>query len=304
MNRQRARISLFLLLAVICFNSIAQNQLHKPSSPTQQQVGAKNSKSSDDQRGTKNSPLIVETLESQNDQAEKLASAKHREQEAVNSRNIMYFTGAMAFIGLAQIGFFYWQLSLMRRSLQSAEIAAKAAELNARAAIGIELPIIRAVPADLVSTAELIGGDEPYGGTVNDFSPAKYSAIGPIVFKNYGRTPAFPEKLSVGWIVATILPDVPTYRETKYLNHAAVIKPDSEFTADRHYGIELTDEELAATSEGKSWLWVYGCLYYRDFLHENRQARFCWRFANRNFDTVFYFFSSDGEPPAEYTRHV
>jgi hypothetical protein len=181
--------------------------------------------------------------------------------------------------------------------------AAEAAELNARAAIGIELPVIRAITADLVATNRLIGSNEPYGGTVNDNHPTKYSAVGIIHFENHGRTPAFPEKLSVGWTVATKLPEEPAYSITSSLNHAAVIKPGGDFVSDTHYSIELTDEELKATSENISWLWFYGCLYYTDFMNTNREFRFCWRFANRNFDNIFCFFSSDGEPPREYTKN-
>jgi len=193
-------------------------------------------------------------------------------------------------------------LTIAKEAAEATQKAAEAAELNARAAIGIELPIIRTIATDLLSTDTLITGEGPYSGGVDDGPPTKYSAVGYIRFENHGRTPAFPEKISVGWMVAEKLPENPTYLKTSNLNHAAVIKPDGNFAADTHYGIELTDEELQATKEARAWLWFYGCLYYNDFLHTKRTARFCWRFANRDFDSVSYYFSSDGEPPAQYTQ--
>lgn len=195
-------------------------------------------------------------------------------------------------------------LSIAKEAAEATQKAAEAAELNARAAIGIELPVIRAITTDLLSTDTLITGGGPYSGGVDDGPPTKYSAVGYIKFENHGRTPAFPEKISVGWMVAEKLPENPIYLKTSNLNHAAVIKPEGSFTADTHYGIELSCEELEATKEARAWLWFYGCLHYTDFLHAKRTARFCWRFANRDFDSVSFYFSSDGEPPTQYTYNT
>lgn len=254
--------------------------------------------------GTSKKPLVIDIQESTSGRAEKDASEKHREQESINSRNTMYFTGGMMFVGIVQLGFFVWQLRLMRATVEDTKLAANAAELNARAAIGIELPILRLAPQELVSTDKLIGPNEPYAGGVDDGPPTKFSAVGGFHIKNYGRTPAFPYEIAVGWIVANSLPAAVQYTQRNRLNHAAVIKPDEEFYADVHYGIELTDDEIMAAASDNCWLWFYGCVYYTDFLQAKREARFCWRYANRNFDTVFYFFTSDGDPPAAYTRGI
>lgn len=87
-----------------------------------------------DIRGTKGAPLIVETVEGPNDAAERDSAAKHREQEATNSRFTMIFTGAMVIIAVLQAFLFLIQLKLMRKSLVDTTIAAKAAEAAAKLA--------------------------------------------------------------------------------------------------------------------------------------------------------------------------
>ncbi len=181
----------------------------------------------------------------------------------------------------------------------------EATEKSVQAVIRMELPIIQAIPGDLVHTNKLIGDDEPYGGAVHHL-PSKYSAFQIRRFKNYGRSPAFLEMISVGWMVADTLPNQPRYIKTSTLSHDCVITPEEEFRPDIHYGIELTDDELREIIENRLWLWFYGCLYYRDFMNDEREYRFCWRFANQNHRTMkpYYFFSSDGNPPKSYTKNV
>jgi len=273
------------------------------SSPTRNEIsGPSGQGAAVDARGTSKAPLVVEVKENETETTARVAETQHRKQELINSRYTMYFTGAAMLVALFQLGFFYWQLRLMRSSVRDTELAARAAELNAKAAIGIELPVLRVMLPDLATTAELIGTNEPYAGTVNDGPPEKYSAIGLFVIKNFGRTPAFPEEIGVGWSVASTLPEMPNYRHRSRLPHASVIKADEEFMADVHYGIELSDAEVEAAASGTAWLWVYGYVSYTDFLQSRREARFCWRFANRNFDNVFYHFASDGEPPKAYIQ--
>jgi hypothetical protein len=127
---------------------------------------------------------------------------------------IVWFTGALAIFAFCQVVAMILQYRVMRiqasslrDTVEATHKAAEAAELSARAAIGIELPVIRAITTDLIYTDKLISSEGPYGGIVNDRSPTKYSAIGYIRFENHGRTPAFPEKISVGWKVAEKLPN-------------------------------------------------------------------------------------------------
>ncbi|WP_439892494.1 hypothetical protein ACS7SF_08350 [Ralstonia sp. 25C] len=264
--------------------------------------------------GTERHPLVVTTITSTEDQAEKSVISARDERNAHNGLLTTIFTGISASAALLQLVLFAWQLRLMRRSLEdthasadAARVAARAAELNARAAIGIELPVLRVRPPDdIIQTDGLIDDDHAYGGTVNDGPLTQFSAIGLLKVENHGRTPAFPNSISVGWQVAHELPETPNYKLTARLNHSVVVKPDDEITFDQHYGIELTEQEIASCAAGTSWLWFYGELTYRDFLYEEHKHRFCWRHADRNppDGPAFFFFSSDGEPPPAYIRSV
>ena len=289
-------VILFFGVALSHGSSAVTNDAKTVESPLTQTVAY-------DKYGTSKLPLVVEVKENDGDRAEKAAAEWHRTQEATASRNIMYFTGAAVFVALGQLAVFFWQLRLLRKSVKDTGLAAEAAILSARAAIGIELPVLRVAPVDLISTDRRIESSGPYGGLVNDRAPTKFSAIGNFLIKNLGRTPAFPDEIAIGWAVATALSGAPNYLHRSRLNHASVIQPGDEYMADIHYGIELSDADVAAARSGTAWLWVYGCVYYVDFLENRREYRSCWRFANRNHDSVFYHFASDGEPPSAYVQN-
>lgn len=216
----------------------------------------------------------------------------------------MTFTGGTMLVGLIQLALFYWQLRLMRATVKDAGVAATAAALSAKAAVGIELPILRFVPIELASTGALIGDNEPYGATVSDRAPERFTALGGFKVTNNGRTPAFCTTFSLGWQVAERLTGEPVYLRTVRLNHAIVIQPNQEQYLDVHQGVELSITDVEATERNEAWLWVYGCICYRDFMDEARESRFCWRYADRNHEGPFYFFASDGEPPPAFTRRI
>lgn len=216
---------------------------------------------------------------------------------------LMVFTGLLVVCNV-----FSWLYT--KKAADAAKKAANAAELSARAVISIELPIIRAKPAELVATNKSFkDGDRFLGGSITDSLPTKFSIVHFECCKNYGRSPAFPEMISVGWMVDATLPDQPQYLKSFVFNPASVIKPDpeDEFSLhDVHFGIDLTDDELEGIKEGRAWLWFYGCLCYRDFMNESREYRFCWRYANQTPEqtTSHYHFSSNGNPPKAYTKNL
>jgi hypothetical protein len=140
------------------------------------------------------------------------------QEEDVNGRWTMIFTGATACVAFLQMLLFVWKLRLMRHSVNDSTKAANAAERSARAAIAMELPVIRMIPPeDLVATDVLIGGEGSYGGIVNDGPPTRFSAIGRFEVQNHGRTSAFPAIFSIGWAVTAKLPETPNYKKQSVL---------------------------------------------------------------------------------------
>jgi len=128
--------------------------------------------------------------------------------------------------------------------------------------------------------------------------------IGRIPIKNHGRTIAIPTSFSVGWKIATILPESPIYSESVGFNHPEIIKGNDLCEVDGDFTIELSEDDISQITKGIAWLWFYGPIKFRDFMNEGREARFCWRLANRNprGHTPHYDFASDGDPPEAYIK--
>jgi hypothetical protein len=117
------------------------------------------------------------------------------------------FAGVVAAftIKLVQITRDLWVVT--KESADAARKAADAADLSAHAALGMELPIVRATrPADLLMLDKPVPVDKPYGGIVADHFPSQYSAVSAIYFRNDGRTPAFPLQMQVGYRALEKLP--------------------------------------------------------------------------------------------------
>lgn len=255
--------------------------------------------------GTASSPLVIRPLRQPDDPEERAEQKAHRAWEARNAYVTLVLATIMALIASIQVVLFRAQLRMMRQNIQDTAAAAKAAELNAKAAIGIELPHIRAVPTDLLATHEPVVGEAPYGGVISDAPPGLHNALSAIELSNHGRTPAFSLAVSVGWMVARELPhQVPAYQRKIRLNHNVILGPGGEMNFPCDIGIELSEEETRDVARDTKWLWVFGEVEFRDFMDQIQTTRFCWRHANRNApgDPKFYYLASDGEPPAAYTR--
>ena len=206
------------------------------------------------------------------------------------------FTALLAVVSAIQIGFLIEANKTARR-------AAEAADLSARAAIGIELPIVRALIQDIEHLDEPIVEGKGYATALSHGAPQQYSAVSDIHFMNYGRSLGFATHLELGWRVARTLPEVPKYNKTIILPHGSIIRPQEHlFIVEVHTTLELTKREQQKSQTGESALWLFGSLHYRDFLDRKHEARFCWRRCRREDDT--HYFDSDGDPPTEYTRQI
>lgn len=229
---------------------------------------------------------------------------RHHLWEIDNARQTFWLGIAMACIAIFQLALFAVQLRMMQRNISDTASAAKAAELNAKAAIGLELPFIRAFPSDLLGMDQPIPAEGPYGGYVNDGPPVAHNALGPIQISNLGRTPAYSLTVSFGWMVTQALPDnPPAFRRKIRMNHNVVLAAGAETNLDSDLYIALSEEDVKAAEQEEKWLWIFGEIEFHDFMDQRQIARFCWRFANRNppdMQKLFYL-SSDGDPPIAYT---
>jgi hypothetical protein len=160
----------------------------------------------------------------------------------------------------------FGSFSLLGRSFRLAIIAA----LSARAAVAIELPIVRVVP-------EKFG----YGSSLDNDNPrAEWCIIGSLVFFNVGRTQAFPIEVQCGWIVGDKLPDVPSYTFTKSFPINLIFESNPKATE----ALNINEFELTfapglydGVRNSTVGMWFYCNVVYLDFMQNRHEAGFCWR---------------------------
>ncbi len=169
------------------------------------------------------------------------------------------FTGLLAVVSAVQIGF-------LIRSDGTARRSADAATLSAKAAIAIELPIIRAGP-DFFGWGQRRSGSEP---AVDSFS------VREVIFNNLGRTKAFPIEIQFGYFVGNKLPEIPVYNFTEAFSVDAVIESEPFHKRLGESEFDVAPGTLAGVQAGSVRLWFYCNLIYLDFMQTRREAGFCW----------------------------
>ena len=173
------------------------------------------------------------------------------------------FTGVLAIVSI-------FQGVMLLRSDNTARIAANAADLSARAAVAIELPIIRVVP-------DRFG----YGSRQNNDDPRiEYCAIHTLDFSNGGRTRAIPIEVKCGGFIGDKLPDVPAYTFTKSFPIDIVFEPSPAEPSRLYlsdFEITLATGDTDKLMNRNTMLWFYCCVVYLDFMQTRHEAGFCWK---------------------------
>jgi len=179
------------------------------------------------------------------------------------------------------------------RADKTARIAANAADLSARAATIIEFPIIRSpwIGPELMVTDELLAHGQSYAGSVNEGLPTQFSVISELSYRNFGRSPAFPVQMQLGFAVTKQLPETPFYKRKAACSPGTVIPERDKAVIEIDYGFELTDAERAAIANSSAALWFYVLITYRDIMDRTREIGSCWQWGKMNKDDgVMYFF--------------
>jgi len=197
------------------------------------------------------------------------AAQEHSKQEASKASTderiadytwwLAVLTGGLVFVALGQ-GVF------IARSDKTARIAANAADLSARAAVAIELPIMIVDP-DNGSFGDRI----EFGRRTEEF------CIMRIGYKNEGRTKAFPVEVAFGWTIGNELPANPVYRETRPFAIDSSIGPDILQVDTVNLWVDLPDGSHDQIRGGTTTFWFYCRLAYLDFMQTRHEAGFCWR---------------------------
>lgn len=192
----------------------------------------------------------------------------------------------------AQVELMDVQKGLMQSSLEATQKAANAAELSAKAAIGVELPKLMPVGLDFAAREVTLK------------EKIRLSLIN-VSVKNYGRTPAFITSHCVEIVWGQGLPAEPDYRQTAKVSPDTVVESGGLYELKGLFPRATVPEEAAeAVRDGTLSLWVYGFVRYRDFLGEPHESRFCKDFV-RVFtppdDREIYFFG-DSANNKKYTE--
>jgi hypothetical protein len=189
------------------------------------------------------------------------------------------------------------------RSDKIARIAANAADLSAKAAIGVELPrfVLRKI---VMPTLDAIPRQ------------ALQSASLYITFANHGRTAAVILAECFEWRVAKSLPDEPSYNtaNTNPVDLGTVVEgagTEYEMRWARDglcsIGRPIEVEEENGVISGDEILWIYGFIAYRDFLQKRHMQGFCAYLeilrSLEDPDTLLRLRFVEGGPPAyTYTK--
>jgi hypothetical protein len=153
----------------------------------------------------------------------------------------------------------------MKESIAAAQRAAEAAQLSAKAAVSVEIPHVY---IDNLEFQE--------SGVGNLAAQLQFPHVA-ISVKNYGRTPAFLGQLAAEMLIAPMLPDAPDYSNTaRDLPTGTVIEGSTSYdlpTARLFNAVPI--ETIKDIIAERTYVWIYGYIFYRDFLRNPHCLRFC-----------------------------
>jgi hypothetical protein len=154
-------------------------------------------------------------------------------------------------------------MAVAQDAADAAKRAAEAALLQARAAIGVELPRLE------LSDIELQWADQSVRQALKAPSVR-------VAFTNHGRTTAFVGETCVELRLADALPPEPLYRNVSSFGTAAAVASGGSVGAgaERPLG-DLAEAQSEKLLTGQSTLWVYGFVGFRDFLGARHRLGFC-----------------------------
>lgn len=188
----------------------------------------------------------------------------------------VFFTFVLSFIAAAQAGLFLWQLRYMKVGIKDASIAAKAADLSARAAIAMRMPIIRARPTNLNNGRTL---------SQDGVTQIENCSVPYLTFSNHGKDRAFPIETHFGWTIAHTLPERAEYPVVVPFDTDLIFEPDPNITKRQFTGFTMSikDGQWSLICSNKLPVWFYCCVVYEDFMEQRHTWGLCWRWQNVGF---------------------
>lgn len=203
------------------------------------------------------------------------------QQSAVAAIQMVWLTLTQIIVGIAGLAGLFVTLRYTRQTADAAIDAAKAASLSAKAAIAIELPVIRVKPGSL-----------SFGSAQDQDRPRReYCVVDSLIFTNLGRTKAFPIEVRCGWTIGTELPATPVYKTSKQFLISLIFEPNPAMTPKLNINdiaeIALASGDQDRIHNGTVTLWFFCCIVYDDFMQARHEVSFCWRWYEHAFKGEF-----------------
>jgi hypothetical protein len=172
---------------------------------------------------------------------------------------------ALATVAIAAFTLTLWLSS--EKMWKITKISADAAEMSAKAAIALELPIIRA-------HAQKLG----YGSSQNGTEQRHCISIDELLLSNLGRTKAFPIEIQIGCTIGNRLPKTPVYCFSKPFPVNTLWEPGHrERVTLREFDFDATPDIYERLRTRRIHLWFYCNLVYLDFMQTRHELSFCWK---------------------------
>lgn len=151
------------------------------------------------------------------------------------------------------------QAADFKASIAAAQKAAEAADLSAKAAIGVELPSLH-----VENVTATLQDSHSFNEWIKSFSIR-------ISIRNYGRTPAFITEVIVNMMACKNgeVPNRPIYKEFTIVPRQLVVPPGqaTEFTEYSYFNnCHFSEEDISNILSGDINIYVYGVIRFRDFL--------------------------------------
>jgi hypothetical protein len=176
------------------------------------------------------------------------------------------FTGLLVLISVWQGYFLLRADKTARGAADAATKAAEAADLNARAAIGVELPRLELFRASWGSGV-MSAVDKLQGGNLT------------VILRNYGRTGAhiIEDCITADIPEYDFMPDDPTYPVfgVEKAEIGKVIEPTEGHLIFGQGKLTILPSQADSVLRGEKTLYVYGYVKYRDFLGDTWRSKFC-----------------------------
>lgn len=210
--------------------------------------------------------------------------------------------------GIVTVGLLFLTLHYSRKATNAAEVAAKAADLSAKASIGIKLPIVRCDAPRIWGVKDIFS----QGGVgVSNLFTYDVHKVFNLEFRNRGETPFYPFEVGLGWLVTDqpaveleVLPPEPTYTDIHSVSTETVVAEYYNFPTRGTFALRTEDSAFkqSLNSHDKN-VRVLAYIKYLDFLETEHEARFCWLWHGSSRDgNQQAGLEPDNQVPANYVR--